>query len=322
MTDIREQITHSVIPAVPVPFNTDGEIDSDGMTAYALWMAAQQVGAVAIWAHTGRGLCLSDAHRALVLSAWREVAPDLPVVCGVGAPLKEDLPSEPEGRIDKVIAHTVEMAEAAKRGGASAVLVYPPTPLRDFTDIQSTTVELHRAVADVGLPVIVFYLYEGAGGVSYSLQTIAELLDTPGVIGIKVATLDSINTYQDIASVVRQSSDALLITGEDRFLGYSLMAGAEAALIGMAAACTSVMSKLLNVWFEEDYVGFQKLSAAIDSFARATFHSPMDGYVQRMLWALEFDGVLSSEFHDPFGPKMDKGERVAVKEAVEELRSI
>ena len=66
------------------------------------------------------------------------------------------------------------------------------------------------------------------------------------MLGIKVATLDSVMTFQDVARLIRrQAPDKVLITGEDRFLGYSLMCGAEAALIGMGAACTTLQSRAL-----------------------------------------------------------------------------
>ena len=47
-------------------------------------------------------------------------------------------------------------------------------------------------MASVGLPLILFYLYEAAGGVSYSPELLDELLTSPQVIGIKMATLDSV----------------------------------------------------------------------------------------------------------------------------------
>ncbi len=37
-----------------------------------------------------------------------------------------------------------------------------------------------------------------------------------------------------------------MITGEDRFLGYSLMCGTRATLIGMGAACTALPAALLH----------------------------------------------------------------------------
>lgn len=63
------------------------------------------------------------------------------------------------------------------------------------------------------------------------------VLNRPEVLWIKVATLDSVLTFRGIAALVQsRASDKVLITGEDRFLGYSLMAGTDAALVGMGAA--------------------------------------------------------------------------------------
>ena len=68
---------------------------------------------------------------------------------------------------------------------------------------------------------------------AYDDRTLHGILELPDVIGIKVATLDSVMTFQRIAAVLREHPTKLLITGEDRFLGYSLLLGARAALIGM-----------------------------------------------------------------------------------------
>ena len=212
------------------------------------------------------------------------------------------------------------MAEAAREGGASAVLVYPPTPLRDLGDRDRRVLEVHRAVAAVGLPVIAFYLYEAAGGISYSPNAIEELLHLDGVIGIKLATLDSVMTFQDIGALVSHQEDALLISGEDRFLGYSLTLGTDAALVGMAAACTDRCVALLDAWYERDLPTFVRLTAVLDNFSRATFSEPMEGYVQRMLWALEADGVIPVRVWDPFAPGLAEGERDIVAQAVRDLR--
>ena len=65
---------------------------------------------------------------------------------------------------------------------------------------------------------------------------------------------------------------------------------------------------------------FQELSAAIDAFARRTFVAPMDGYVQRMLWALQADGVLPRNAHDPWAPTLAPANRESVAAAVRALR--
>jgi 4-hydroxy-tetrahydrodipicolinate synthase len=167
-----------------------------------------------------------------------------------------------------------------------------------------------------------FYLYEAAGGMSYTPEVIRAILSIEGVVGIKVATLDSVTTYQDILAMVRSHGDALAITGEDRFLGYSVTAGAGSALIGMAAAMTDVAVALLSARAAEAWDDFNRLSSALDDFSRATFVAPMEGYVQRMLWALEADGVISRAASDPWCPPLEPEDRDRVFAAVRTLRSL
>ncbi len=61
-------------------------------------------------------------------------------------------------------------------------------------------------------------------------------------------------------------------------------------------------------------------SGALDAFARETFTAPMEGYVQRMLWALEADGVIPRGTIDAFAPKLPPTERERVVRAVRALR--
>ena len=97
-----------------------------------------------------------------------------------------------------------------------------------------------------------------------------------------------------------------MITGEDRFLGYSLMCGARAALIGMGAACTAVQAALLSSYKSGRAEEFLRLSRLVDDLAVHTFRAPMEGYIQRMLWCLVHQGVLPAEAaHDPWGPALD-----------------
>ena len=315
--DVARRLTGRVVPAVPVPHDARGRLRHDAQAAYVRWMSNQAVGAVAVWAHTGRGLVLNEDRRGAVLDAWREGA--APIVCGVGCPADERLPSSTTARTHAVIGATVRLAGQAKAGGAAAVMVHPPEALRDLPDLAVRTLDLHRAVAEVGLPVIAFYLYEAAGGVPYAPDTVRELLALERVIGIKVATLDSVVTFQELAAAV--PADRLLITGEDRFLGYSLMLGARSALIGMAAACTDVSAGLLDAWSGADHTAFVERSARLDAFGRATFGPPVEGYVQRMLWALEADGVLEPGNVDPYAPMLPADERDRVVAAVRTLRT-
>jgi 4-hydroxy-tetrahydrodipicolinate synthase len=290
VTGIASRIQWGLLPAVPVPFR-GRELAAAAQRAYARWMAAQPVAGVAVWAHTGRGPHLSAEHRREVLETWREALPDRVVVAG---------------------ARDITMAIEARRGRADALLAFPD---------RNDPIGYHRRLGRE-LPVIAFYLYEAAGGVQYDDQTLHAILDLPDVVGIKVATLDSVMTFQRLAALMRSHPDRVLVTGEDRFLGYSVMAGATAALVGMGAALPDVQADLLHAWRDRQWDRFVALSALCDRLAQATFTDPMEGYIRRMLWAAAADGGLPREAcDDPWGPALPESERDAVEQAVAGARA-
>jgi 4-hydroxy-tetrahydrodipicolinate synthase len=202
------------------------------------------------------------------------------------------------------------MARQATALGADALLVHPPIAFRGRTDQDRLVLQYHAAIAEAGLPLLLFSLYEAAGGISYGPHLLAELLARPEVLGIKVATLDSVMTFQQIARLVRTTApEKLLITGEDRFLGYSLMAGAGTALIDLGAACSALLDAFLQSYWSGDAAGFLALNGPIDDLAMHTFLAPMEGSIQRMLWCLVHAGVIpAAAAHDPWGPRLGTAE--------------
>src|SRR6266702_1965524 len=186
---------------------------------------------------------------------------------------------------DKVIvagATSPTMAQEAKAGGADLLLAFPQ---------RDDVVGYHEALGRE-LPVIAFYLYEAAGGVAY-----------------------------DDAALPRAHPYKLLITGEDRFFGYSVLLGARAALIGMGAALTDLQAELLAAYARRDFATFLGLTSLCDAFGATAFAAPVEGYVQRMLWALAAEGVVPEDAcDDPWRPALGAAERDAVQQAVREAR--
>jgi len=309
---IRSHLRGGLFPAVPVPRRDDGTLDAAAQEAYAAWMAGQPVAGAAVWVHTGRGLLISPAMRREVLRSWRaSLGAERLLIAGAGAPVTE-------AQYDAV---AVRMAAEAAAGGADALLCFPPVRYR------SEPVKIlayHRELADVGLPLILFFLYEAAGGVTYSPAVLRELLSLPAVVGIKMATLDSVMTYQDVATLIRtEFPDTVLITGEDRFLGYSLMLGAEAALIGMGAALPAPQAALVRATVGGDAATLVRLTQAVDAFGQVIFREPMEGYIRRMLWALADTGVLpETATEDPDGPPLAPAERDQIRQAALALAAV
>ena len=309
---IQERLRWGLIPAVPVPFDASGAIHMPAQEAYAGWMAGQPVAGVAIWAHTGRGLLMNDEQRTTILGSWRSALADKLIICGVGSRA-----TDPQQHRDE----SLRMAETALKGGADALMAYAPTLYRNVPDRDEQIVAYHRALASLGAPLVLFYLYEAAGGIMYTPAVLRELFSLPNVAGIKMATLDSVVTYQDVAALIRDEfPHVLLITGEDRFLGYSIQLGAQAALIGMGSARTRLQADLLKAWAAQDATRFLELGAAADQLGMATFIQPMEGYIQRMLWLLAEDGIIPPDaIHDPWGPRLSANERRAVIAATENV---
>ena len=165
-------------------------------------------------------------------------------------------------------------------------------------------------------------VYEAAGGVSYDDATLHAILQLPDVVGIKVATLDSVMTFQRIARLMRSHPDTVLVTGADRFYGYSVRAGAPAALIGMGAALPDAQVELLQAFRDRQWERFVALSGLCDRLAQATFVEPMEGYIRRMLWAAAAEGAIPREAcDDPWGPALPERERDAVERVIVDARA-
>ena len=296
--DLNQRLAGGLIPATPVPFDSNGKLHVRAHDSYLRYMSEQVIAGAAVWAHTGRGLFLDEITAQRVMQDWRAALPNKVLIAGVGA--RGFSRSDPED----ATGATLRMAESAVRFGADALLLYAPTWLRHHPSRDKFIVDYHLRISQLGLPLILFYLYEAAGGVSYTPEVLDELLSLPNVAGIKVATLDSVMTYQDLAQQLQTNHpDKLLITGEDRFLGYSLRRGAQAALIGMAAVCCELQSELIKAHFDGNAVRFLALSDSVDQLAEGLFVNPMEGYVQRILYALAHLGVIPRDgAHDPWGP--------------------
>src|SRR5262245_2085284 len=294
---LKETLTGGLIPAAPVMFDLEHRFNEGAHTGYVDYMRSQPIAGVAVWAHTGRGLHLSSDVSQRVLKVWREALTEKPLIAGVGA---ND--SNPLNATDATRAMILRAAEH----GADAVLVYPPSFLKEHERRDALIVEYHARIAGLGLPLVLFYLYEAAGGISYSNEVLDELLSIPNVIGIKMATLDSVMTYQDVARHIQSHhADKLLITGEDRFLGYSLQRGARAALIGMGAVCCELQAELIKSHFEGKAQRFLELSDLVDKLAEVLFVQPMEGYIGRILFALSRLGIVPEDAtHDPWGPPL------------------
>ena len=200
MKRIEERLQGALIPAVPVPLREGRELDLQGAERLAAYIARADVAGVAVWAHTGRGLLLEEAIAVETLRGWRAALPGRIVIAGAGCRESSTLPQGPRG--DAALAVGARrMASLAARNGADAVLAHPPSRFRELDPGRrlEAILEYHREIAAELRRTLAFHLFESAGGVRYTVEELRGILGIPGVVGVKVATLDSVMTYQDIS---------------------------------------------------------------------------------------------------------------------------
>ena len=209
MNRIEDRFQGALIPAVPVPLRNGKELDQEATERLAAYIARADAAGVAVWAHTGRGLLLDEEMAVQTLGAWRTALPGRLIIAGAGCKGSSTIPAGPRGDAT-LAAGARRMASLAAENGADAVLAHPPSRFRDFDPGRrlDAIVEYHRQIVAEGLPTLAFYLFESAGGVRYTVEELREILGIPGVVGIKVATLDSVMTYQDIADFIARDHPA------------------------------------------------------------------------------------------------------------------
>lgn len=290
---LRDLLRWRLIPAAATPATAGGEIEPELVGAYLRGLVADGADALAVLAHTGRGPYLDPAARAAVIR--QAVGTGVPVVVGVG------------GRPGETRAAVAEEAVQAADLGAAGLLVFP---------VEDDPVAHHDALwRAAALPMLAFDLYLRP----YPADALRELLAHPGVAGVKVARLHDAIACQEVLAAAHRA-DRLAVTGEDRMFGPSLLWGAEAALVGLAAAAVPVTAAVLRAFADKRYDEFVAASARLDRLAAATFTQPMEGYVQRMLWIAAHERRTPARYAvDPYGPTLPEGERARVLRVVTSL---
>ena len=166
---------NGLIPATVLPMHADGSIDEPALRRYIGWVAGQGPVALAINVDTGEGPHLTHDEKVRVLRIVREVT-DLPIVAGLAGPSTDA---------------AVRQATDFKAAGADALLVFPiPAYLSQPLDPASRS-RYHDAIAQVGLPLILFQLQPALAGLNYEADTLRAMAAVDGVVAIKEASFDA-----------------------------------------------------------------------------------------------------------------------------------
>lgn len=267
-----------LIPATVLPMDADGRIDEPALRAYIAWVVAQGPVALAINVDTGEGPHLTHDEKVRILHIVRDVT-DLPIVAGLAGPSTEA---------------AVKQAKDFQAAGANALLCFPiPAYLSQPLDPR-VPVEYHEAVAQVGLPLILFQLQPALAGVNYETETLQAMASVEGVVAIKEASFDA-RRFVDTARLLEQLPRKItLLTGNDNFILESFLLGATGALIGFGAVMTREQVDMIAAWQRGDTETAMALGRRVQRLADVVFAAPVGDYRVRLKECLRILGVLQS----------------------------
>ncbi|MFB8757118.1 4-hydroxy-tetrahydrodipicolinate synthase [Streptomyces nigra] len=159
--------------AMVTPFTGDGGLDLDGAQRLADHLVDEGCDGLVLSGTTGESPTTTDAEKADLIRAVRQAVGDrASIVAGVGT---------------ADTRHTVELALAAEKAGADALLVVAPYYSRPPQD----AVEAHfREVADsAGLPVVLYDI-PGRTGTRIEPETMLRLAGHPRIVAVKDCSYD------------------------------------------------------------------------------------------------------------------------------------
>ena len=267
-----------LIPATVLPMFPDGTIDEDGLRAYIRWVVEQGPVALAINVDTGEGPHLTHDEKVRVIEVVRDTT-DTPIVAGLAGPST---------------AAAVKQASEFGQAGADALLVFPiPADLSEPLDPR-VPVRYHEAIAEVGLPLILFQLQPALAGVNFSPDVIRAMASVDGVVAIKEASFDA-RRFVDTARMIEQLPRPItMLTGNDNFILESFMLGATGALIGFGAVMTREQVDMIEAWRDGRIDEARSIGRRVQRLADVVFADPVGDYRVRLKECLRILGVIDA----------------------------
>jgi 4-hydroxy-tetrahydrodipicolinate synthase len=294
---------NGLIPATVLPMHADGSIDEPGLRSYIAWIAAQGPVALAINVDTGEGPHLTLDEKIRVIRVVREVT-DLPIVAGLAGPSTDA---------------AVRQAKDFKAAGADALLVFPIPAYLSVPLDPRVPVQYHEAIAEVGLPMILFQLQPALAGLNFEPDTLRAMASVEGVVAIKEASFDARRFVDTVRLVADLPRPITMLTGNDNFILESFMLGATGALIGFGAVMTREQVDMIDAWRGGRMDEALALGKRVQRLADVVFAAPVGDYRVRLKECLRILGVLeAAHVRRPLLP-LDDAERAFLAEVLTEV---
>ena len=274
---MKEPIFRGVCTALATPFS-DGNVDLETFRSLVGRQLSAGTDALCVAGTTGEAATLSDGEWERLLAAAVEGAGgNIPVIVGVGS---------------NSTARAVDLCRRAKAGGADAVLAVAPYYNKGTED---GIVAHYHAIADVGLPVIV-YNVPVRTGVDLSVGLYRRIAAHPGIAGVKEAG-DGYDRLLDFVSAF--GDDLPLYTGCDAAILPAVSVGAVGVISVISNLFPRETKELYLAASRGDLCEARRMTVRLLPLIRALFFETNPAPLKR---AMEISGLCRGELRLPLSP--------------------
>jgi 4-hydroxy-tetrahydrodipicolinate synthase len=235
-----------LLTAMVTPFDAAGAVDLDVAARLARALVASGSDGVVVNGTTGESPTLTHVERVGLLTAVRRAIPDHAVVMGTGS---------------NSTAATERATLEAKEEGADAALVVAPYYNKPP---QEGLVAHYEAVADIGLPVILYNI-PGRTGVNLTVETTLTLARHPHICGTKEAAGDA----DQVARIVAGAPAGFRVWSGDDVLTLPFM---SVGAFGVVSVVSHVCGAAVRRMIEAQAAGDTAAAAALHARLLPLFH--------------------------------------------------
>lgn len=295
-------IFSGAITALVTPMNADGSLDEATLVAMVERQLDAGINGLVPVGTTGESPTLSaeEDQRVIELTIEtvrrRGVAATTPVIAGTGS---------------NVTQHAIEYTEAAMRLGADAALVVSPY----YNKPDQRMLEAHyRAVADVGLPIVVYNVPGRTGG-NVSADTLRRLAEHDHIVAVKEAS----GNMEQIMTIVRDRPEGFaVLSGDDSWTLPIMGVGGDGVISVASNEVPEVMVELCAAVARGDMETAWRIHYRYLELMRVNFITTSPAPVKAAMAEM---GLITDALRMPMLPLDDAG-RARVREVLADLELI
>jgi 4-hydroxy-tetrahydrodipicolinate synthase len=298
-------IPRGVIPACLLPFASDLAIDERAYRSHLRDLAeVDGVTAITTNAHASEIASLSVQEQRRVLDVTvDEVGDRTRVIAGIYA----------DGSLQ-----AADLARQAARGGADALLIFPPAPfIMGAQRRPEMVIEHFSRIADSVDASLIAFNYALESGQGYTTETLVRLADAvPMVVAIKDWSSSPVQHEANVRALHSLDREFSVLSTHSAWLLSSLVHGADGLLSGSGSVIADLQAGIFRAIQRNDLSEARAISQRLFPITQMFYADPWVDMHNRMKEALVLLGRLPAAYVRPPLMKVSNAEIERIRQAL------